>query len=130
MRPELPRRGRGHNGEDLVGGRPAGRELGPENLGVRIRLRAMVDGGSRIVRPHPAASDELGNRTRCVGEDGVSTVHARYGEGVVLADDSVRVLLVVSRQVAVGEVVAGATSGGRRAQQARKSQQGSWGRPM
>ena len=53
---------------DLVGTRPVERELGLENLGVRVRLRALADGGSRIVHPQPDANGEFWNRAQCVGE--------------------------------------------------------------
>ena len=53
---------------DLVGARPVERELGLEDLGVRARLRALADGGSRVVNPHPAANDGFENRAQCVGE--------------------------------------------------------------
>ena len=43
---------------------------------------------------------------QCVGEGGVSAFHAENCEGMVLADDIVRPLLTVGRQVAVGEVIA------------------------
>lgn len=47
----------------FVEARPVGRELGRENLGIRISLRALVDAGSRIVHPRPAANDQFGYRT-------------------------------------------------------------------
>ena len=58
----------GANCDDFVAARPFGRELGLENLGVRGRLRALADGGHRIVHQHPDANDEFGNRAQCVGE--------------------------------------------------------------
>ena len=50
----------------------------------------------------------LGTR-RSASESGVAAVHARDGEGMIFADDIVRVLLAVRRQVAVGEAVSGHT---------------------
>ena len=55
------------NGEVFVGGRPDERELDLEELGFRVRLRALVDGGSRFVHLQPATNREFGNRTRRVG---------------------------------------------------------------
>ena len=52
----------------LVGVRPVERELGLEDLCVRVCLRALADGGSRIVYPHPAANNDFGNRVQCVRE--------------------------------------------------------------
>ena len=95
--------------EKFVGARPVERALGLEDLGVRVRLRALAGGGSRIVHSRPAADDQFGNRMQCVGEGGVSVVHVRNCEGMVLADDIVRGLLALGHQVAVGEVVAGQT---------------------
>ena len=74
---------------------------------VRVSLGALANGGSRIVHPRPDANGEVGNRMQCVGEGGVSAFHAENCEGMVLADDIVRPLLTVGRQVAVGDVVAG-----------------------
>lgn len=68
----------------------------------------MVDGGSRILHPRPAANGEFGNRAQCVGE-GSSVPHERKCEGTVFAKDIVRALLVVGRQAAENEVVAGQT---------------------
>ena len=53
--------------ENFVEAHPIERELGRENLGVRVRLRALADGGNRIVHRHAAANSEFGNRTQCVG---------------------------------------------------------------
>ena len=65
----MPREeGTGANCEDLVGARPVERELGLEDLGIRVRLRALADGGNRVVHPHRAANGEFGNRVQCVGE--------------------------------------------------------------
>ena len=50
-------------------GRQVERELGLEDLGVRVRLRALVDDGSRMVDRYPAADGEFGNRAQRVGED-------------------------------------------------------------
>ena len=80
-----------------------------EGLGIRVRLRALADGGRRLVHPHPAANAKFGDWTQCVGEGGVAAVHASNGEGVVFTNDIVRALLVVRRRVAIGEVVAGPT---------------------
>ena len=60
--------GAGANCEDLVGARPVNRELGLEDLGVRIRLRALANGGSRVVHPNPAINNEFGDRAQRVGE--------------------------------------------------------------
>ena len=60
--------GAGANYEDLVGARSVKRELGLEDLGVRVRLRALTNGGSRIVRPHPAANGEFGSLAQGVRE--------------------------------------------------------------
>ena len=47
---------------DLVGARPVERELGLEDLDVRVRLRALANGGSRMVHPRPAAKGEFRHR--------------------------------------------------------------------
>ena len=60
--------GAGANCEDFVGNRPVKRELGLEDLGVRVRLRALTNGGSRVVHPNPATNSEFGDRMQCVGE--------------------------------------------------------------
>ena len=60
--------GAGANCEDLVGARPVNRELGLEDLGVRVCVGALTDGGSRIERSHPATNVDFGNWTQCVGE--------------------------------------------------------------
>ena len=65
-------RGTGANCEDIIGARPVERELGLEDLGVRVLLHALADGGSRIVYPHPAANSEFGIRAQCVGEGWVA----------------------------------------------------------
>ena len=57
-------RGAGANYEDFVGARPVKRELGLEDLGVRVRLCTLAGGGNRIVHPHPAAKDEFAVRRR------------------------------------------------------------------
>ena len=56
------------NREDLVGARPVKRELGLEDLGVRVRLRTLANGGSCVVHPNPATSSEFEDRAQCVGE--------------------------------------------------------------
>ena len=58
----------GANCEDFVAIRPGERKRGLEDLGVRLRFRALADGGNRIVHPHPAGNGESGNRVQCVGE--------------------------------------------------------------
>ena len=90
-----------------MGGYTVERELGLEDVGVRISLRALADGGSRLVHPRTAANGEFGNRTQCVGDGGASAFHEGNYESMVLADGIVRALLTVSRQVEEGEVVAG-----------------------
>ena len=60
--------GAGANYEDLVGARSVKRELGLEDLGVRVRLRALVNGGNRVVHPNPATNNEFGDRAQCVRE--------------------------------------------------------------
>ena len=60
--------GAGANCEDIVGARPARRELGLEDLGVCVRLRALSNGGSRVVYPYPSANGEFGNRAQYVGD--------------------------------------------------------------
>ena len=61
-------RGTGANCEDIIGARPVERELGLEDLGVRVRLCALAGCGNRIVHPHPAVNGEFRNRPQCVGE--------------------------------------------------------------
>ena len=56
------------NSEVFVGARPIEPELGLEDRGIRVRLRASADGDSRVVHPHPAANGEFGNHAQCVGE--------------------------------------------------------------
>ena len=56
------RGGKGAICKELVGVRLVERELGLENLGARISLRALVGGCSHNVHPRPDANDELGNR--------------------------------------------------------------------
>ena len=51
-----------------MGARPVERQLGLEDLGVRIRLRALADGGSRIVYSRQPANSEFANRAQRVGE--------------------------------------------------------------
>ena len=60
--------GTGTNCEDFVGARPVERELGLENLGVGVCLRAFVDGRSGVAHSHPAANGEFGNRAECIEE--------------------------------------------------------------
>ena len=95
------------NCEGFIGGRPVERKLDLEDLGVRARLHALADGGSRIAHPRPAINEKFGNRTQCIGEGGVWST--RKCEGMVLANDIVPSLLAVSRNVTVGEVIAGQT---------------------
>ena len=97
----------GANFKDFVGARPVEQELGLEDLTVRVRLRALADGDGRIEHPHSATNGEFWNRAQCVREGRVSAFHARNCEDMVFADDIVRALLAVGRQVAAGEVVAG-----------------------
>ena len=59
---------------DFVGTRPVVCELGLEELDVCVRLRALADGGIRMVHPRPAANGEFGDRTYCVGESGEFSV--------------------------------------------------------
>lgn len=89
--------------------RPVEREVGLGELGVRVSLCTLTDGGSRLVHLHPAANNEIGHRAQRVGEDGVAAVHASNNAGVVFADDIVRALLAGGRPVALGGVVAGRT---------------------
>ena len=56
--------GAGANCEDLVGARLARRELGLEDLGVRVHLRALVNGGRRVVDTNPATNSESGDRAQ------------------------------------------------------------------
>ena len=51
--------GTGANCEDFVGARSVERELGFDDVGVRVRLRALAEGGSRVVHPHPAPNGEI-----------------------------------------------------------------------
>ena len=51
--------GQGTNCEDFVGARPVKRELDIEDLGVRVRLRTLTDGDSRVVHPYPALNGEF-----------------------------------------------------------------------
>ena len=60
--------GAGANYEDLVGVRPEKRELDFEDLGIRVCLRAVVIGRSRVVHPNLTIKHECGDRARCVGE--------------------------------------------------------------
>ena len=68
----------------FVGARPVEGELSLEDLGVRVRLRAVSEGGHRIVHPRPAANGEFEDWTQCVGTGGVAGVHAgkQGGRGV------------------------------------------------
>ena len=52
-----------------------------------------------------AMAYDFGNRAQCVGESRVSPFHARNCGDVVFVDDIVHALVVIGRQVAVGEVV-------------------------
>ena len=91
----------------LCRGRPVEGEDGLEDLGVRVGLRALADGGHRIVHPRLVADVKFGDWMQSVGEGEVAAVYASNSEGVVFANDIVRTLLAVRRQVAVeGEVVA------------------------
>ena len=56
------------NCEDFVRARPVKRELGLEDLGFRVRLRALADGGRRVVHPYLATNGEFGDRAQRVGE--------------------------------------------------------------
>ena len=79
---------------------PLEREFGLEGLGVRVGLCTLADGGHRIVHQRPAANVKFGGRTQSIGE-GIAAVHAGNSEGVVFANDIVRALLAVCRQVAI-----------------------------
>ena len=57
----------------------------------------------------PTTHGEFRNRTQRVGKGGVSAVNAGNGEGMVFANNTVRALLSVCSQVAIGQVVAGLT---------------------
>lgn len=103
------RRGAGANYEGFVGPRPVKRYLGLEDLGARVSLRALTNGGCRTVHPRPAAKDEFRDRAQCVGEGGVAPFHASNCDGVVLTNDIIRALQVVCRQIAVGKMVVGQT---------------------
>ena len=56
----------GANCEDLVRARSVSREIGLEDLGVRVRRRAVANGGSHVVHPYGATNSELGDRAQCV----------------------------------------------------------------
>ena len=58
---------------------------------------------------YPTTHSEFRGRTQRVGDGGVSAVNAGNGEGMVFANNTVRALLSVCSQVAVGQVVAGQT---------------------
>ena len=58
--------GQGAIYEDVLGAYPVEQELGREDLSVRVRFRALADGGSRIVHPHLATNGAFGNRAQCV----------------------------------------------------------------
>ena len=58
----------GANCEDFVGTCRAKRDLGFDDLGVRVRLRALADGGSRVVHPYTVTKSEFGDRAKCIGE--------------------------------------------------------------
>ena len=77
------------------------------DLGVRVWFFLLADDGRRIVDPRTAANVKSGGRTQSVGEGGVAAVSAGNSEGVVFANRIVRAVLVVRRQVAISEVVAG-----------------------
>ena len=74
---------------------------GHKDLDVRDRLRALADGGRRIVHPHPAGNGEFGDCTQCIGKGGVAAVYASNSESVVFAKDIVRALLTIRLQIAV-----------------------------
>ena len=77
------------------------------DLGIRVRRRALANGGGSVVHANLATTREFGDRVQCVGEGSVATFHARNCEGMVFADDIVPALLTVGRQVAVGEMITG-----------------------
>ena len=99
----------GTNRQDFVRALPLKCKFGLEYLGVRVSLHTLADGGSRVVHPCPTTHGEFRCRTQCVGQGGVSAVHARNGEGMVFANNIVPTLLSVCSQVAIGQVVAGQT---------------------
>ena len=53
--------------------------------------------------------DQFRDRAQPVGEGEVSVVNAENGEGMVFANNTVRTLMSVCSQVAVGQVVGGQT---------------------
>lgn len=88
---------------------PVERMFGLEEFRVGAGFHALADRGGRIVDPSPIADDELGNLAQRDGKGGVSAIHARKCESMLLTNDGVRALLVVCRQVATHERIAGLT---------------------
>ena len=89
--------GAGAESQDLVRARPVKREFGLEHIGVRVRLHTAADGGGRVVHLCSTTHSEVRRRTQRVREGGVSAVNTRNGEGVVCANNVVRVLFFVGR---------------------------------
>ena len=97
------------DGQNFVRTRPIKCKFGLKDLGVRVGLHTLADGGGGVVQPSPTTHDELGRRAQRVGKGGVSAVNAGNGEGMVFTDNVVRSLLPVGGQVAISQVVAGQT---------------------
>ena len=67
----------------------------------------LADGGNHIVQPRPAANGEFWERGAVRRRELSLAFHAIYCGGMGLADDIVRELLTVGREVAVREGGAG-----------------------
>ena len=94
----------------ICGGPPVEREFGILDLSIRVRLRALTDGCSRVVHPPPAANEKLGDWTLRVGEGGSAAVHTGNGETWGSYTTSyARWWRSVATSHALGEVVAGKT---------------------
>ena len=101
--------GAGADGQHLVRARPVKRDFGPEYLGVSVRLPTLADGRGRIEYSSPTTHSEGRCWTQRVGEGGGSAASTGNGEGVVFADNVVRLLLPSLGQFAIIQVVKGQT---------------------
>ena len=64
----------GANCENFAGAHPIEREFHLDNLGVRVSLHALTDGGNRIVHSRPATNGGFEDRTQCVGKGEIAAV--------------------------------------------------------
>ena len=66
----------------------------------------MGDSGGGIVDPYPSASRVFGATEKSIGESGVAPIDSSNGEGVLFAHTSIRAVLSVAREIAIGELIA------------------------